>query len=86
MSVPRSGSWLEPGRVRIVQTVDVVYSDYAIGRFDLYGADAAGLKESLMRLAELDVDILLPGHNQIVKGLPKGYIFKTAKQWEPYLS
>jgi len=31
------------------------------------------------------VDILLPGHNQIVKGLPKGYILKTAKQWEPYL-
>jgi hypothetical protein len=39
-----------------------------------------------MRLAELEVDILLPGHNQIVKNLPKGYILKTAKQWEPYLS
>jgi glyoxylase-like metal-dependent hydrolase (beta-lactamase superfamily II) len=64
---------------------DVVYADYAIGRFDLYGADAAQLKGSLMRLAELEVDVLLPGHNQIVKGLPKGYILKTAKQWEPYL-
>jgi glyoxylase-like metal-dependent hydrolase (beta-lactamase superfamily II) len=64
---------------------DVVYADCAIGRFDLYGADPAGLKESLMRLAELEVDILLPGHNQIVKGLPKGYILKTAKQWESYL-
>ena len=72
--------------MKILIPGDVVYSDYAIGRFDLYGADAAGLKESLMRLAELEVDILLPGHNQIVKGLPKGYIFKTAKQWEPYLS
>jgi len=65
---------------------DVVYADHAIGRFDLYGADASELKESLMRLAELEVDILLPGHNQIVKGLPKGYILKTAKQWEPYLT
>jgi len=64
---------------------DVVYADYAIGRFDLYGADPAGLKESLMRLAELEVDILLPGHNEIVKGLPKGYILKTARQWEAYL-
>jgi hydroxyacylglutathione hydrolase len=72
--------------MKILIPGDVVYSDYAIGRFDLYGADAAGLKESLMRLAELEVDILLPGHNQIVKGLPKGYIFRTAKQWEPYLS
>ena len=64
---------------------DVVYADHAIGRFDLYGADASELKKSLLRLAKLEVDILLPGHNQIVKGLPKGYILKTAKQWEPYL-
>jgi len=64
---------------------DVVYADYAIGRFDLYGANGPELKQSLIRLAELEVDILLPGHNQIVKGLPKGYILKTAKQWEPYL-
>jgi len=71
--------------MKILISGDVVYADYAIGRFDLYGADAAGLKESLMRLGELEVDILLPGHNQIVKGLPKGYILKTAKQWEPYL-
>jgi glyoxylase-like metal-dependent hydrolase (beta-lactamase superfamily II) len=72
--------------MKILIPGDVIYADYAIGRFDLYGADAAGLKESLMRLAELEVDILLPGHNEIVKGLPKGYILKTAKQWEPNLS
>jgi hydroxyacylglutathione hydrolase len=71
--------------MKILIPGDVVYADYAIGRFDLYGADAARLKESLMCLAELEVDILLPGHNQIVKGLPKGYILKTAKQWESYL-
>jgi glyoxylase-like metal-dependent hydrolase (beta-lactamase superfamily II) len=64
---------------------DVVYADYAIGRFDLHGANAPDLKKSLMRLAKLDVDILLPGHNQTVKNLPKGYIQKTANQWEPYL-
>jgi glyoxylase-like metal-dependent hydrolase (beta-lactamase superfamily II) len=64
---------------------DVVYADYAIGRFDLYGADGPELKKSLMRLAELEVSILLPGHNQIVKNVPKGYILKTARQWEPYL-
>jgi len=64
---------------------DVVYADYAIGRYDLYGADAAVLKQSLMRLAGLEVETLLPGHNQIVKALPKNYILKTAKQWESYL-
>jgi glyoxylase-like metal-dependent hydrolase (beta-lactamase superfamily II) len=71
--------------MKILIPGDVVYADHAIGRFDLYSADASELKESLMRLAQLEVDILLPGHNQIVKSLPKGYILKTAKQWEPYL-
>ncbi|MEI9479559.1 MAG: MBL fold metallo-hydrolase [Deltaproteobacteria bacterium] len=64
---------------------DVIYSDYAIGRFDLHGADASELKKSLLRLAELKVDVLLPGHNEIVEKLPAGYILKTAKQWEAYL-
>ena len=65
---------------------DVIYADYAIGRFDLYGADASRLKDSLDRLAKLDVDILLPGHNQIMKGVPADYIRRTAKMWEPYLT
>ncbi|HVN95098.1 MAG TPA: MBL fold metallo-hydrolase [Syntrophorhabdaceae bacterium] len=65
---------------------DVVYADYAIGRFDLYGADPAQLKQSLAKLAALDVDVLLPGHNQIVKGLPGDYIRKTARMWDQYLS
>jgi hydroxyacylglutathione hydrolase len=65
---------------------DVVYADYAIGRFDLYGANASELKKSLMRLAGIEVDVLLPGHNRIVANLPTGYILKTVKQWEPYLS
>jgi hypothetical protein len=76
----------ERGRVsRILIPGDVVYADYAIGRFNLYGAEASQLKKSLVRLGELEVDILLPGHNQIVKSLPKGYILKTAMQWEAYL-
>jgi glyoxylase-like metal-dependent hydrolase (beta-lactamase superfamily II) len=65
---------------------DVVYADYAIGRFDLHGANGPELKDSLMRLAELEVEILLPGHNQIVKDLPEAYILQTARQWEMYLS
>ena len=71
--------------MKILIPGDVVYADYAIGRFDLFSADSSELKKSLMRLAELEVDFLLPGHNQIVEGLPKGYILKTARQWEPYL-
>ena len=65
---------------------DTVYADYAIGRFDLYGASGAQLKDSLMELAKLEVDILLPGHNRIVGGVAPGYILETAKQWGPYLA
>jgi glyoxylase-like metal-dependent hydrolase (beta-lactamase superfamily II) len=64
---------------------DVVYADYAIGRFDLHGANASELKKSLVQLAEREVDILLPGHNRIVKKVPADYILKTARQWKPYL-
>jgi glyoxylase-like metal-dependent hydrolase (beta-lactamase superfamily II) len=71
--------------MKILIPGDVVYADYAIGRFDLFSADSSELKKSLMRLAELEVDFLLPGHNQIVKNLPKDYILKTAHQWESYL-
>ena len=65
---------------------DVVYADYAIGRFDLHGADPSALWKSLMRLADLDVEVLLPGHNRILKNLPADYLLKTARQWESSLA
>jgi len=64
---------------------DVVYADYAIGRFDLHGARGPDLKNSLQRLGELEVNVLLPGHNRIVSNLPPGYIADTARQWAQYL-
>ncbi|HVN23437.1 MAG TPA: MBL fold metallo-hydrolase [Syntrophorhabdales bacterium] len=64
---------------------DVIYADYAIGRFDLHGADASQLKQSLMNLAGIEVKILLPGHNRIVPNVAKNYILETANQWASYL-
>jgi hydroxyacylglutathione hydrolase len=74
----RSGKILIPG--------DVVYADYAIGRFDLHGANGPTLRDSLLTLAELEVDVLLPGHNRIVEHVQSGYILETANQWAPYLT
>ncbi|MFZ7112825.1 MAG: MBL fold metallo-hydrolase [Desulfatiglandales bacterium] len=70
---------------RILIPGDTVYADYAIGRFDLHSASGTALKESLERLAGLDVDLLLPGHNRIMTGVPDGYITETVRQWGPYL-
>jgi glyoxylase-like metal-dependent hydrolase (beta-lactamase superfamily II) len=75
--------YYEPKKILIPG--DVIYADYAIGRFDLYGADGAELKKSLLRLAEWEVEILLPGHNRVVTEVPSEYILQTARQWEPYL-
>jgi len=70
---------------RILIPGDTVYADYAIGRFDLHGASGEQLRDSLARLAELDVDVLLPGHNRIMTNVPPGYIAEVARQWGPYL-
>lgn len=64
---------------------DVVYADYSIGRFDLHGAKGSVLKDSLFRLGELEVDVLLPAHNRIVADVKPGYIRETAEQWASYL-
>jgi hydroxyacylglutathione hydrolase len=77
---------LYQGDQKVLIPGDTVYADYSIGRFDLHRADGAELSRSLMRLAELDVEVLLPGHNRIVKGVKPGYILETAKQWGPYLA
>jgi len=48
-------------------TGDVIFSR-SIGRTDLPGGSGAALKESIRRLAGLDVEYLLPGHGMPVSG------------------
>lgn len=70
---------------RILISGDTIYSDYAIGRFDLYGADPAELKRSLERIAGLELDVLLPAHNNVMEVVPRGYAQKVYEQWKNYL-
>lgn len=48
-------------------TGDVIFSQ-SIGRTDLPGGSGRQLKESISRLAELDVEVLCPGHGDVVVG------------------
>jgi glyoxylase-like metal-dependent hydrolase (beta-lactamase superfamily II) len=48
-------------------TGDLVFRE-GIGRTDLPGGDGTRLKESIKRLMDLDVEWLLPGHGDIIKG------------------
>ena len=51
-------------------TGDLVFKE-GLGRTDLPGGDGSKLKESIKRLAELDVEWLLPGHGEIISGAEK---------------
>jgi hydroxyacylglutathione hydrolase len=66
---------------------DVVFSR-SIGRTDLPGGRSGLLKESIQRIAELDIDYLLPGHGEIVTGRQAvRENFKIIeKQWFGYLT
>lgn len=48
-------------------TGDVIFA-MGVGRTDLPGGDGSLLRNSIERLANLDVELLLPGHGEIVKG------------------
>ena len=48
-------------------TGDVVFNQ-GIGRTDLPGGDSGMLKESIRRIAAMDIDYLLTGHGDIVTG------------------
>lgn len=46
---------------------DVIFQQ-GLGRTDLPGGNGEQLKQSIRRLSELDVEILLPGHGSVVSG------------------
>ena len=70
---------------RVLIPGDTVYADYNIGRFDLYSADGKQLRRSLERLAQLDAEVLLPGHNRILREGAGESIRETVARWSPYL-
>ena len=48
-------------------TGDVIFAE-GVGRTDLPGGDGELLKQSIQRLAQLEIDILLPGHGPAIQG------------------
>jgi glyoxylase-like metal-dependent hydrolase (beta-lactamase superfamily II) len=79
------GIGLYDARNKVLIPGDTVYADYNIGRFDLYSADGKQLRRSLERLAQLDAEVLLPGHNRILREGAGESIKETLARWSPYL-
>jgi glyoxylase-like metal-dependent hydrolase (beta-lactamase superfamily II) len=46
---------------------DLVFKE-GLGRTDLPGGEGATIKESIKRMSQLDVELLLSGHGEIVSG------------------
>ena len=56
---------------------DTVFSYGSFGRYDLPGGDVNKLKQSIERVAKLDVINLYPGHESVVEGDGKKHLLKT---------
>ncbi len=54
-------------RHRVLISGDLVFTR-GVGRVDLPGGDGAALKKSLARLADLRVELLIPGHGPAIPG------------------
>lgn len=52
---------------KVLLSGDVVFSG-SIGRTDFPGGSGSTLKESIEKISTLDVEYLLPGHNEVVEG------------------
>ena len=52
---------------RVLFSGDVIFNQ-GVGRTDLPGGDGSLLKDSIRALTSLDVEILLPGHGDIIRG------------------
>jgi len=52
---------------KVLFTGDVIFHQ-GIGRTDLRGGSGSELKESILRLSRLDVEMLIPGHGDVVRG------------------
>jgi hydroxyacylglutathione hydrolase len=56
--------WPEP---KALFTGDLIFNQ-GIGRTDLPGGDGALLKESIRQIASLDIEYLLSGHGEVIRG------------------
>lgn len=67
-------------------TGDLIFKE-GLGRTDLPGGDGNLIKESIQRMAELDIEWVLPGHGEIITGREavKANFDQLANYWFAYV-
>ena len=81
---PGSVCYYEPKR-RWLFSGDTVFAHGAFGRVDLPGGNAFELIESLKKLAEMDVERLYPGHEDVVEENAREHILRALEIAKLYL-
>jgi hydroxyacylglutathione hydrolase len=73
-------------RERALFAGDLIFSQ-GVGRTDLPGGDGEELKESIKKVSELDVEVLLPGHGEVISGreLVQANFSAIERVWFAYL-
>jgi glyoxylase-like metal-dependent hydrolase (beta-lactamase superfamily II) len=66
---------------KVLVTGDLIFKE-GVGRTDLPGGNGNQLKDSIRRLADLDVEWILPGHGGIVSGATE--VRRTFEQMESF--
>jgi len=71
---------------KVLITGDLIFKD-GLGRTDLPGGNGAQIKESIKRMASLDVEWVLPGHGDIIRGgdAVKANFDLLERQWFAYV-
>lgn len=71
---------------KVLFSGDVIFNQ-GVGRTDLPGGNGGLLKESIRSLSSLEVEILLPGHGDIIQGRDRvrANFHEVERVWFPYL-
>ena len=56
---------------------DTIFSYGSFGRYDFPGGNATELRQSIERIAKLEIKNLYPGHESIVEGDAQAHVMKT---------
>jgi glyoxylase-like metal-dependent hydrolase (beta-lactamase superfamily II) len=71
---------------KVLITGDLIFKD-GLGRTDLPGGNGTRIKESIRRMATLDVEWILPGHGDVIAGADqvKANFERLERQWFAYV-
>ena len=78
---------IDPGHLNLFSHVKTGLANIGVGRTDLPGGNGELLKKSIKRLADLEIEWVLPGHGEIISGIEavKANFNEIENYWFKYI-